>query len=96
MWFLNYLWETDINPSKGKGAMISQKNSSYIDIKFALEKLVCQPPKYICMYVYKIQRYFDFKKRKEKICRARKNYKDKYGILFFKKSNKQIDQSWCC
>ena len=37
MWFLNYLWETDINPSKGKGEMISQKNSLYIDIKFALE-----------------------------------------------------------
>ena len=90
MWFLNYIWETDINPSKGKGAMISQKNSLYIDIKFALEKLVCQPPKYIYiyiyiyvyMYLYKIQRCFDFKNRKEKICRARKNYKDKYDILF--------------
>ena len=52
MWFLNYIWETDINPSKGKGAMISQKNSLYIDIKFALEKLVCQPPKYIYIYMY--------------------------------------------
>ena len=80
--------------------MISQKNSLYIGIKFALEKLVCQPPKYIyiymyvcvCMYVYKIQRYFDFKNRKEKICRARKNYKDKYDILFLKKI-KQTNRS---
>ena len=59
MWFLNYLWETDINPSKGKGAMISQKNSLYIDIKFALEKLVCQPPKYIYIYIYMYIKYKD-------------------------------------
>ena len=84
--------------------MISQKNSLYIDIKFALEKLVCQPPKYIyiyiyvCMYVYKIQRYFDFKKRKEKKRSVGQEKTTKISMIhcFKKKSNKQIDQSWCC
>ena len=85
MWFLNYLWETDINPSKGKGAMISQKNSLYIGIKFALEKLVCQPPKYICMYVCK--RYKDIlisKKEKKRFVGQEKTTKISTVYCFLK------------
>ena len=85
------------------GAMISQKNSLYIDIKFALEKLVCQPPKYIYIYIYmyvciyiKYKDVLISKIEKKRSVGQEKTTKISMIHCFKKKSNKQIDQSWCC
>ena len=42
---------------------------------------------YVCMYVYKIQRYFDFKKRKEKKRSVGQEKTTKISMIYCFKKN---------